>query len=307
MVTTQAFADRLADAVLSKRSPLVVGLDPFIDRIPLELREQAARDHEDPRAASAAAAQSFFESVLEAVAPYACAVKPQSAFFEGFGPAGCVAWERVVQRAHELDLLVIGDIKRGDIGSTARAYADAHLTGPAACDAVTLNPYMGSDSVLPFLEVADQTSGGAFVLVRTSNPSAAELQDQTLAKGARVHEHVADLVAGWGRERVGTSGFSNVGAVVGATAPAELTALRERLPHAWFLVPGVGAQGASAQDVAPAFDARGLGAVVNSSRGILYAFGDPKTRDWRSPIEQAARDLAAQLRDVSTAQSSPPR
>jgi len=307
MVTPQPFADRLADAVLSKRSPLVVGLDPFLERLPRALRDQAARDHADPREAAAQATRVFFETVLEQVAPHVCAVKPQSAFFETMGPAGTAVWEQLIRHAHDLDLLVIGDVKRGDIGSTARAYAQAHLSGPGACDAVTVNPYMGSDSVLPFLEVADETGGGAFVLVRTSNPSAAELQDRELASGARVHESVADLVAEWGAGRRASCGFSNVGAVVGATVPDELAALRSRLPHAWFLVPGVGAQGGSARDVAPAFDARGLGAVVNSSRGILYAFGAPETEQWQHAIGNAARELAAELREASGALAAPPR
>lgn len=307
MVTPQPFADRLAEAVLSKRSPLVVGLDPFLDRLPRALRDEAAREHADPREADAHAALRFFEVVLEQVAPHACAVKPQSAFFETMGPAGVVVWEQLIARAHELGLLVIGDVKRGDIGSTAQAYARAHLAGPGACDAVTVNPYMGSDSVLPFLEVADAEGGGAFVLVRTSNPSAAELQDRELADGTRVHEATADLVAGWGAERRASCGYSNVGAVVGATVPDELAALRARLPDAWFLVPGVGAQGGSARDVAAAFDARGLGAVVNSSRGILYAFGAPETDRWQEPIGAAAAELAAALREASGALATPPR
>lgn len=299
MVTSSPFSDRLAEAVLDKGSPLVVGLDPFLDRLPTRLLEQTRREHQDPRAAAAAAAQTFFEAVLEDVAPHACAVKPQSAFFEAMGPAGLSCWEALVDRAHELGLLVIGDVKRGDIGSTAAAYVEAHLGGPSPVDAVTLNPYLGTDSLQPFLKRADSHGAGMFILVRTSNPSAAELQDLALADGRAVHERVAAMVSSWGESRVGRSGYSSVGAVVGATAPRELAQLREALPHAWFLVPGVGAQGGTAADVAAAFDERGLGAVVNSSRGILYAFGDPGEREWRRPIGAAARTLAAELRGVA--------
>jgi orotidine-5'-phosphate decarboxylase len=299
MMTVTPFSDRLAEAVLEKGSPLVVGLDPFVDRLPTTLLTRARRDHDDPRAANAAATREFLEAVLEDVAPHACAVKPQSAFFEAMGPAGLVCWEALADRARELGLLVIGDVKRGDIGSTAAAYVEAYLAGPSPVDAVTLNPYLGTDSLKPFLDRVDDHGAGLFVLVRTSNPSATELQDQPLAEGLPVHELVARMVATWGASRVGECGYSSVGAVVGATAPRELEHIRRVIPHAWFLVPGVGAQGGRAADVAAAFDARGLGAVVNSSRGILYAFGDADEREWRRPIGEAARTLAAELRDVA--------
>jgi orotidine-5'-phosphate decarboxylase len=300
---TASFADRLADAVRSKNSTLVVGLDPQLARIPDALR--AAAQGDDPRARAADAIRRFNAGVIEQVAPYAAAVKPQIAFYEIFGPAGLAAYEDAITRAHEAGLLVIGDIKRGDIGSTAAAYARAHLcaadedgtTRPAA-DAVTINPYLGTDSVKPFVDTARTEGAGLFVLVRTSNPSAAELQDLQ-ADGRSLHDHVAGLVTRWGSDLVGDCGYSSVGAVVGATAPAELARLRTVLPQAWFLVPGVGAQGATAADVAPAFGRDGLGAVVNSSRGILYAFGSSDTVDWQAPVADAARQLRDQLRQAA--------
>jgi orotidine-5'-phosphate decarboxylase len=204
-----------------------------------------------------------------------------------------------VQRARAAGLLVIGDIKRGDIGTTAAAYAEGHLASPerpdARADAVTLNPFLGTDSVAPFFKVMAAQGAGCFVLVRTSNASAGELQDLRV-DGRPLHEHVAALVARWGEAQLGACGYSSVGAVVGATAPAELRRLRALLPRAWFLVPGVGAQGATAEDVAAAFDADGLGAIVNSSRGILYAYGDPAAPNWKDSVRDAARTLRDQLR-----------
>jgi orotidine-5'-phosphate decarboxylase len=294
------FCDRLAAAVQAKRSSLVVGLDPRLESLPLALRQQAVEQVGEggARSQAAAAIRLFDEAVIRQVAPYAVAVKPQIAFYERFGPPGLAAYEHAVLAARAAGLLVIGDIKRGDIGTTAEAYAEAHLAGEAHADAVTIHPYLGSDSVSPFVQVATREGGGAFVLVRTSNPSARELQDLP-ARGRPLHEHVAELVESWGEPLRGACGYSSIGAVVGATAPAELERLRQLMPHAWLLVPGVGAQGATAADVAPAFDRNGLGALVNSSRGILYAFRDPAAAEWQTPIRDAARQLRDQLRDAA--------
>jgi orotidine-5'-phosphate decarboxylase len=296
------FADRLAEAVRSKRSSLVVGLDPQLEKLPLELRRASEAGAPDARARAAAAIRAFDEAVIELVAPYAVAVKPQSAFYERWGAPGVAAFEHAVERARAAGLLVIADIKRGDIGTTAAAYAEGHLAAPEApaarADAVTLNPLLGSDSIAPFLQVMARTGGGCFVLVRTSNPSAGELQDLRV-DGRALHEHVAALVHRWGEAHVGACGFSSVGAVVGATVPAELRRLRELLPRAWFLVPGVGAQGATADDVAAAYDGQGLGALVNSSRGILYAYGDAAAPAWKDAVRDAARTLRDELRRVA--------
>lgn len=291
------FADRLADAVRRKQSALVVGLDPQLDKFPTELRRAATGA--DAREAAAAAIRAFDTAVIELVAPFAVAVKPQSAFYERYGAPGVAAYEHAIEHARAAGLLVIGDIKRGDIGTTAAAYAEGHLASPerpeARADAVTLNPFLGTDSVAPFFKVMSAQGGGCFVLVRTSNASAGELQDLRV-DGRPLHEQVAAMVARWGEAQLGACGYSSVGAVVGATAPAELRRLRGLLPRAWFLVPGVGAQGATAEDVAAAFDADGLGAVVNSSRGILYAYADPAAPNWKDSVRDAARTLRDQLR-----------
>ena len=308
---TEPFADRLADAVTTKGSALVVGLDPQLERFPTEILEQARRAAGDARDQAAWAIRRFHEEVVRLVAPFAAAVKPQIAFHETYGAPGFAAYEDSIRCAQEAGLLVIGDIKRGDIGSTAEAYAAGHvadaryannpsINGYPRSDAVTLSPYLGSDSIVPFLSLARRGGCGMFVLVRTSNPSARELQDLPV-DGRPLHEHVADLVVRWGSEAMGASGWSSVGAVVGATAPRELARLRGLMPNTWFLVPGVGAQGATAADVAPAFGAKGLGAVVNSSRGILYAYKDPARSDWREAIALAARSLRDELRVASSA------
>lgn len=301
-----AFSDRLADAVRAKSSSLVVGLDPVLERLPTELLESARSQYDDPRDQAAAAMIQFSRAVIDQVADKACAVKPQIAYFEQWGPPGLVAFEQTVIMARDAGLLVIADVKRGDIGSTSAAYVRAHLDPPlpeVRADAVTVNPYLGSDCLAPYLKAVDDLGAGLFVLVRTSNPSAGELQDQRSGEMA-VHERVADLVAGWGSERLGQCGYSSVGAVVGATAPEQLAALRKRMPTTWFLLPGVGAQGATAADVACAFDDDGLGAVVNSSRGILYAYGDPGQEDWREAISDAATTLRDQLRDAALGASA---
>ncbi|MHC5210991.1 MAG: orotidine-5'-phosphate decarboxylase [Planctomycetota bacterium] len=306
---TAPFADRLAEAVRSKRSSLVVGLDPRLEKLPVSMREsaRAAVGDDDPRVVAAAAIARFDAAVIAEVAEFAVAVKPQIAFYEQWGPPGLAAYEHAVREAHAAGLLVIGDIKRGDIGSTAEAYARAHLGGDSAdeggggsshADAVTVNPLLGSDSIEPFLRVASASGGGLFVLVRTSNPSAAELQD-LLVPDRPLHDVLAELVGRWGNDLIGACGYSSVGAVVGATAPEELGRLRRLMPRAWLLVPGVGAQGATAADVAGAFDREGLGAVVNSSRGILYAYGDPQRTEWRADVRDAARTLRDQLRDAA--------
>lgn len=303
---TCAFSDRLADAVRAKTSSLVVGLDPVLERMPTELLESARSHHDDPRDQAAEAIVEFNKAVIAEVAASACAVKPQLAYFEQWGPPGLAAFEQSVIMAREAGLLVIADAKRGDIGSTSAAYVRAHLDPPRTAvraDAVTVNPYLGSDCLAPYLDAVDKLGAGLFVLVRTSNPSAGELQDLPSGDIA-VHERVADLVAGWGQHRIGQCGYSSVGAVVGATAPEQLAALRKRMPTTWLLLPGVGAQGATAADVSCAFDEEGLGAVVNSSRGILYAYGDTDCSDWRPAIAHAAETLRDALRDAALGTSA---
>ncbi|MFO7956829.1 MAG: orotidine-5'-phosphate decarboxylase [Candidatus Brocadiia bacterium] len=261
------------------------------------------------RPLTADAVLAFNRAVVDAVAEHAVAVKPQVAFYERLGCDGMRAYAETIRYARDRDLLVIGDVKRNDIASTAAAYAAAHLGGtgdgqPAAddfhADAITINPYLGADGVRPFLEAASAAGRGLFVLVKTSNPSSVDMQDLDTG-GASVYERVADLVEQWGEPFRGDSGYSLLGAVVGATFPGELAALRERMPHTPFLVPGFGAQGGGVEDVVPAFDVNGTGAVVNSSRGIIFAwerspyeeeFGDTL---WGDAIAAAAADMRRDL------------
>ena len=286
------FADRLADAVERKRSQLVVGLDPIVDLLPVELRGEAAAG----RVAAAGAVERFCKGIVDAVAPYVVAIKPQAAFFEALGSDGWRALEQVSRYAREAGLLVIADAKRCDIGSTARAYATAFLEprddGPPLADALTVCPYLGRDSVDPFLAACRRDGAGLFLLVRTSNAGAAELQDAVLADGRPVWRHVAQLVDQWGEDLVGARGLSSVGAVVGATVPRIVGEARREMPRAILLLPGVGAQGATPADVARAFTSGPSSAIVNASRSVIYAYRDAPPEDWRG----AAAAEAARLR-----------
>ncbi|GAB4242237.1 MAG: orotidine-5'-phosphate decarboxylase [Thermoleophilia bacterium] len=277
------FGDRLLAAVDERESHVVIGLDPRYELLPPALRERhEQRAYATPAERRVAAYREFLLGLLSRTAGHAVAVKPQLAYFEALGAAGYALYEELVQAAADLDLLVIADAKRGDIGSTAEAYAAAHL-GPRGADAVTVNPWFGSDGVAPFLERIP-SGHGVFLLVKTSNPSSAEIQDLTLADGSTVYERVALLVGRWGGEHVGESGYSSVGAVAGGTHPRELERIRALLPGIPLLIPGYGAQGAGADDVAGAFDENGTGAVVNSSRAILYAYRS-RGGDWAAAAE----------------------
>lgn len=294
------FVDRLTAAIAEKRAPVCVGVDPLYERLP----EALAAEADGPQARLEAMRQ-FCQGVIEEVAPHVPAVKVQSAYFEAYGADGVALYEHVVGYARHQGLIVIGDVKRNDIGSTAGAYARGHLAGrpgsgsdAGVADAVTVNPYFGIDGIQPFLDVAAETGRGVFALVRTSNPSAAEVQDLADAGGQKVYQHVADRLAEWGDGEglCGQSGWSLLGAVVGATWPAEAAELRKRMPRQVFLVPGYGAQGASAADCAAAFEAGG-GAIVNASRSVLYAA--PQAGDtWRSAVGRAARAFAADIRQA---------
>ncbi len=247
------FGDRLADAVARRGSQIVLGLDPDPARV----------------AGGAAGAERFCLDVIARAAASCVAAKPQLACFERFGADGWRAFETVASAAADAGLVVIADAKRGDIDATARAYADAFLREPI--DALTVNPMLGSDALAPFVDAASAGGRGLFVLVRTSNPGAADLEDLPLADGRLWHEAVADLVAATGAPTVGSSGLSSIGAVVGATVPQRLAALRTRMPHQVFLLPGVGAQGGRPEELGPAFGGRAAGALVSASRSIIYA------------------------------------
>ena len=300
------FADRLADAIRAKDSRVLVGIDPRLDRIPQPIRTAGFARCGEGLEGAAAALLAFGQGVIDAVEAQAVAVKPQAAFFERFGWPGYRAFVQTAEYAQAKGLLVIGDVKRGDIGSTAEAYAAGLLgrvqvggrtVAPLQLDAVTVNPYLGADGVRPFLDTAVAEGKGLYVLVKTSNPSSKDFQDLPTG-GALTHERVADRVSAWGADCIGESGYSAVGAVVGATHPDALRALRERMPHTPLLVPGFGAQGGGAQDVAGAFGSDGLGAVVNSSRGIIFAYqaDDPDgLGDWQAQVEAAAAQMKRQL------------
>jgi len=259
----------------------------------------------DP-AAVAAMYNTFCREVLDVVAPLVPAVKPQAAFFEELGASGMAALADVVRYAYEdKGLLVILDGKRNDIGSTATAYARGYL-GPAGqspwgADALTVSPYLGADSLEPFVETSIQRNAGIFVLVKTSNPGGGLFQD-LIADGRPLYRHVAAYVEIMAEKTAGACGYGVMGAVVGATYPEQLAELRAEMPHSWFLVPGFGSQGGTARDVAAAFDGRGTGAIVNNSRGIIFAhtrkpyaerFGASR---WQAAVEAATRDMIDQLR-----------
>ena len=292
------FADRLHGAVEATGTPIVVGLDPHLTLLPEE--DAVARDAGAPRAERAAAMERFLLEIVDLCAGAVPAVKPQAAFFEVLGADGFAAFERVVAAAKGAGLLVIGDVKRGDIGSTAAAYAEACLSGAERshmCDAATVNPYLGSDSITPFVDACRAADAGIYVLVRTSNPGGADLQALELADGGNVAEHMARAVAAWGADLVGESGWSSVGAVVGATHPAELGVLRELMPRAPLLLPGYGAQGGTAEGLAAAFSDGPHGALVNSSRGILFAHAkDASGGHWK---DASARAIAAMREDLA--------
>jgi orotidine-5'-phosphate decarboxylase len=293
------FADRLTAAVRAKGNPVLVGLDPRAESLPAGLL--TGQGHE----ATASAFASFCRGIIDVVAPLVPAVKPQAAFFEQLGPAGMRALKETIDYAAAQGLLVILDGKRNDIGSTAEGYADAYLgpgtTSAWGCDALTVSPYLGDDSLTPFLTTAERRGAGIFVLVKTSNPGGKRFQD-IVADGKPLYRHVADYVESLATPTVGTCGYGLAGAVVGAPYPDQLAELRQAMPHTWLLIPGFGAQGGSAKDCAAAFDEQGLGAIVNNSRGIIFAHSQPQYRDrfgatqWQGAVEAATREMIDQLR-----------
>ncbi|MEN0111309.1 MAG: orotidine-5'-phosphate decarboxylase [Planctomycetota bacterium] len=291
-----SFTDRLAEAVRAKRSPLMVGLDPRVAGLPDELSPPA----DAPREAVAEAFRAFSCGVLDAVADLTPVVKPQAAFFEQLGPAGMAALGAVIDHARDAGLLVCVDGKRNDIGSTAEAYADGWLGADSAWrgDALTVSPYLGDDSLEPFTRVAAERDAGVFILVKTSNPGGKLFQDR-VADGASLYRAVGQHVEAIAASTAGECGYGVAGAVVGATYPAQLAELRAAMPHTWLLVPGFGAQGGAAADVAAGFDDRGLGAVVNSSRGVIFAHQKDAGSAWKDAVRAAAKSARDQLASVA--------
>ena len=297
-VAATTFADRLAESVGERHSQLVVGLDPRLDLLPLELRGDAHVG----RPAAAEATARFCCGIIDAVAPHCVAVKPQLAFFEVLGSDGIAAFERVVGYARSAGLLVIVDGKRGDIGSTARAYADAYLEpgvhGDPIADALTVNTYLGRDSLEPFVAACRRGGGGLFCLVKTSNAGGVDVQDLALSDGRPLWKQVALLVNELGEEVVGDCGLSSIGAIVGATYPRAIAEARKLLPQAILLLPGVGAQGATPADIARAFTSGPASALVAASRSVMYAFRDGED-DWRAAAGAEAARLNHEVWKVS--------
>jgi orotidine-5'-phosphate decarboxylase len=300
------YAIRLNSSVKAKGTPALVGLDPRFDQLPDDIRQSAARRSLPFPEQVACAFEEFCCRIIDVVAPLVPAVKPQSAFFEEYGPAGCAALGRVIQKGRAAGLVVICDAKRGDIGSTAEAYARGYLAGndPNAAfwgaDALTVNPYLGSDTLEPFVKVAVERGAGVYVLVRTSNPGAATFQGEVGAENA-LYLRIAAVVEELARSTAPGEDYGAVGAVIGATYPQELAELRGLMPHAPLLIPGYGTQGGAARGIAAAFDSAGMGALVNNSRGINYAIQRNEyaarfaPHEWEQAVAAATRDMIADL------------
>lgn len=268
--------DKLIEKIIATQNPTCVGLDTQLDYLPDEMRAGVMTCGD-----AAEAILAFNKKLIDSVYDIVPSVKVQVAYYEQYGAAGMQAFLDTVAYAKERGLVVIADCKRNDIGSTAGRYSAAYLgetalgeqnVSVAGCDFLTVNAYLGTDGVQPFLDDCKKYDRGLFILVKTSNPSSGELQDLKLSDGRTVYECMGDMVEGWGSDMVGAYGYSAVGAVVGATHPAEAKILRDRLPHTFFLIPGYGAQGGKAEMLKNCFDANGLGGVVNNSRGILTAY-----------------------------------
>lgn len=296
--------DVLQDKIRAMKNPTVAGLDARIEYVPEHIRRAAFEEHGVGLKGAAEAIYQFNAGLIDALCDVVPAVKPQSAYYENLGWQGMEMLERTIRYAKEKGLFVIADIKRGDIGSTATAYAEGWLSGAPIegqvfksfdADCVTLNGYMGSDSIKPFLEAAKGEDKCAFVLVKTSNPGSGELQDVKAADGRTIYEVMGELNEQIAAGTEGKYGFTMAGAVTGATYPQQIQDLRSRLPHTFFLVPGYGAQGGTAADVKYAFNEKGHGAIVNSSRGIMCAW--KKTGGDGHDFKEAARNAAIAMRD----------
>ena len=300
----KCFTERLRDRVQSLESAVCVGLDPRAKWIPSEIKDQAGGD--SPREHLARTYEQFCRNVIDLVEPHAVAVKPQAAFFEALLTDGFAALESVCRYARERGLLVVLDVKRGDIGTTAEAYAKAYLAPVAGdeplADAITINAYMGFDGVRPFLEQAVMHKGGAFVLVKTSNPSSSEFQDQNLEGGGRVYERVAEELEGWNKPH-DVHGFGPLGAVVGATWPEQLADLRGQLKSSWILIPGFGAQGGGPESVVGGFNTDGQGGLVTASRSVVFPWAKEPTipQDWRERIATEAKTMKESITSVLSA------
>ena len=298
------FIDRMLEKIRERRNPTVVGLDPRLDSLPKEiLNRHFSGDAARTQEMAAAAILEFNCKTIDVIEKIVPAVKPQIAFYEIFGAPGIRTYFKTIKYAQDKGLLVIGDIKRGDIGSTAEAYVKGHIEtaeeegvetgGGGAADAVTLSPYLGEDSLRPFITSCKKTNSGLFVLVKTSNPSSSDFQD-LLCNGEPLYMTVAQKVGSWGSDLVGEYGYSSVGAVVGATHPETIKKVRSRFGSLFMLIPGYGAQGGKIEMIKSAFDQDGNGAIVNSSRGIIFA-GQKSDKPWEKAVEEAALEMKFEL------------
>jgi orotidine-5'-phosphate decarboxylase len=304
---------KLIDKIQITGAPIVVGLDPKLDFVPEEIKKRCFEQFGETLEGAAEAFWEFNKEIIDNIYDVVPAVKPQIAMYEELGIPGLITFKKTVDYCREKGLLVIGDIKRGDIGSTSEAYAVGHLGSVKIGDKVfkgfdedfaTVNPYLGSDGVRPFISVCNKEDKGIFVLVKTSNPSSGEFQDR-IVDGRPLYEHVGEQVEKWGAESMDGS-YSNVGAVVGATYPEMGKVLRQIMPHAFILVPGYGAQGGKGKDLVHFFDKDGLGAIVNSSRGIIAAWKSENYKQFNDgKVGEAARAAVFDMKkDIADALSS---
>lgn len=308
----QNFSDHLIALIRKKNSCVVVGLDPHFKLIPDDIKQKFLNLHKPSLEYAARVILEFNIQVIDIITPYVGIVKPQIAFYELYGWWGIWAYAETIKYAKEKGLIVIGDVKRGDVPTTAEAYANAHIgevyvndtiETPFAADAVTVNPFLGTDSILPFIQTAKKYNKGIFILVKTSNPLSGEFQNLICGK-KKLHEIIAEKTNEWGKDLIGKEGYSAIGAVVGATFPKEITTLRKVMPIAFFLVPGYGAQGATVQDIKYCFNMDGLGAIINASRSILYAYDISPWKEkygitaWKEATREALIKMNEEINEI---------
>ena len=292
--------DRLIDKIKETNNPTVMGLDPRYDMLPKCVTDKYSKDLEGVSKAIV----EYNKALIDATCDIIPAIKPQIAFYEMFGVPGMMAFEETCKYAKEKGMIIIADIKRGDIGSTAQGYSNAYLGKTKMgdieesifdVDFVTVNPYMGTDCIKPFIEDCKKYDKGIFILVKTSNPSSGELQDVKLEDGQEVYKRVAKLVEEWGKDLIGKYNYSSISAVVGATYPKQLEELRNLAPHTYFLIPGYGAQGGKADDIALGFDNNGLGGIVNASRSLMCAY---KSDLWKDKFKEEEYAMATRAEAI---------
>lgn len=302
MTNDQNFADRLYEAIDKTQNPSVIGLDPRLESIPGFIKQENIDKHGKTFKAAASSFFDFNKEIMKELKGIVPAVKPQLAFYEEYGSVGIKAFKDTIDEAKRLGFIIIADGKRNDIGSTSKAYANAFLgktdlfgteTPCFDVDSLTVNAYLGSDGILPFVESCKDFGKGIFALVKTSNPSSSEFQDLTLGDN-KMYEIVASLVNDWGFECIGNRGYSSIGAVVGATHPKQAANIRKIIPRSFFLVPGFGAQGGTADDTIPCFNKDGFGAIVNSSRGVIFAYKNKNNNNRQDKSEESFAKIAAQ-------------